>query len=63
MTAVILVIGGARHEIVWDLGEAGLRRQIQQWMTRGDVEPVMLADGTSMLINWRNVTTVQVREG
>lgn len=40
------------YEIQWDRGEAGLRQQIQQWMTRGDIAPITLTkrqDGDGQL--------------
>lgn len=60
--ALTLVIDQAlSYEIAWDGDANSLRKEIQQAITRSEIDTVRLADGTTMLVNWRAVKTVEVR--
>ncbi|MCL9793751.1 hypothetical protein [Frankia sp. AgKG'84/4] len=58
---VELVIDGQPYELPAGADPAELRRRIGQAVFRCEVEQLHLADGRTMLINWRSVRSVEVR--
>lgn len=61
---VTLVIDGTiEHVLDWPERMGDIRRHLQQVITRSDTDWYDLAEGGQVLINWRAVRTVQVREG
>jgi hypothetical protein len=60
---VRIVIDGETFELPADTDPDGLRRRVAQAVFRGEVEQLYLADGHTMLVNWRTVRYVQIRTG
>ncbi|OHV41638.1 hypothetical protein BCD49_01515 [Pseudofrankia sp. EUN1h] len=58
-----IVIDGETFELPADTDPDGLRRRVAQAVFRGEVEQLYLADGHTMLVNWRTVRFVQIRTG
>ncbi len=55
-----IVIDGQVFELPADTDLVELRRRVAQAVFRCEVEQLHLADGRTMLVNWRSVRTIQV---
>lgn len=55
-----IVIDGQVFELPPDTDLVELRRRVAQAVFRCEVEQLHLADGRTMLVNWRSVRTIQV---
>ena len=55
-----IVIDGQLFELPADTDLVELRRRVAQAVFRCEVEQLHLADGRTMLVNWRSVRTIQV---
>jgi hypothetical protein len=58
-----IVIDGQTLELPADNDPDELRRRVAQAVFRCEVEQLHLADGHTILINWRSVRTVQIHTG
>jgi hypothetical protein len=57
---VRIVIDGQAFELPADTDPEALRRRVAQAVFRCEVEQLHLADGRTVLVNWRSVRTIQV---
>jgi hypothetical protein len=60
---VRIVIDGQAFELPADTDPAELRRRVAQAVFRCEVEQLHLANGRTMLVNWRSVRTIQIELG
>lgn len=60
---VRIVIDGQTFELPAETDPDELRGRIAQAVFRCEVEQMYLADGHTMLVNWRAVRTIQIRTG
>ncbi|MDT3438702.1 MULTISPECIES: hypothetical protein [unclassified Pseudofrankia] len=60
---VRIVIDGQTFELPADTDPDELRTRVAQAVFRCEVEQLYLADGYTMLVNWRSVRTIQIRTG
>ncbi|MBL7494874.1 hypothetical protein I6A84_17645 [Frankia sp. CNm7] len=70
---VVLVIDGTiEHRIditslvdaaaSWEAQIAALTREVQGWITRSDVTALPLEGGGQVLVSWRAIKTVEIRQ-
>lgn len=55
------MIDGRRYPLPDDTDPDELRRRVAQAVFRCEVEQLHLADGRTMLVNWRSVRLVEIR--
>jgi hypothetical protein len=60
---VRIVIDGQAFELPTDTDPDALRRRVAQAVFRCEVEQLHLADGRTVLVNWRSVRTIQIELG
>jgi len=60
---VRIVIDGETFELPADTDPNELRRRVAQAVFRCEVEQLYLADGETMLVNWRSVRTIRIHTG
>jgi hypothetical protein len=60
---VQIVIDGQPYELPAGTDPEELRRRVAQAVFRCEVEQLHLADGRTMLVNWRSVRLVEIRAG
>ncbi|WP_307873995.1 MULTISPECIES: hypothetical protein [unclassified Frankia] len=60
---VRIVIDGQAFELPADTDPEELRRRVAQAVFRCEVEQLHLANGRTMLVNWRSVRTIQIELG
>ena len=58
-----IVIDGQVFELPADTDPEELRRRVAQAVFRCEVEQLHLANGRTMLVNWRSVRTIQIHLG
>ncbi|OHV36436.1 MULTISPECIES: hypothetical protein [Pseudofrankia] len=70
---VVLVLDGAIEHRVdisslvdattpWEARLATLMREMQGWLTRGEVTALPLDGGGQVLVAWRSIKTVEIRQ-
>ncbi|ONH26203.1 hypothetical protein [Pseudofrankia asymbiotica] len=70
---VVLVIDGTIEHRVdisslvdattpWEARIAALMREIQGWLNRGEVTALPLDSGDQLLVAWRSIKTVEIRQ-